>query len=116
MLVGIPGVFLAISLAAFGAAALGSDILAPAYEAIELYMPDDAKDTSGVIGVLDGVAERLDGIASGEFGVPDDVELPDDAEIPTELPPEDAEIEGELPAESETGLDTAESFLDSVAS
>ena len=112
MLVGVPGVFLAISLAAFGAAALGSEILAPAMEAIDANMPDDAKDASGVTDVLDGVAERLDELASGEAGLPE--EVPDEADVPTELPPEEADIPVEMPAESEEWLDVAESYLETV--
>ena len=112
LLVAVPGAFLAISLAALGVAALGSDILAPALEAIDTNMPDEAKETSGVTDVLEGVGERLDDIAAGEAGMPED--LPDDAGVPTELPPEEADIPIEMPAESEEWLDLAESYLETV--
>src|SRR3990172_8217882 len=61
-------------------------------------MPDEAKETSGVTDVLEGVGERLDDIAAGEAGMPED--LPDDAGVPTELPPEEADIPIEMAAES----------------
>src|SRR3990172_9615052 len=58
---------------------------------------------AGVTDVLEGVGERLDDIAAGEAGMPED--LPDDAGVPTELPPEEADIPIEMPAESEEWLD-----------
>lgn len=74
------GVALAVALvaamgfAATGAMALGSEILAPAIGAIEENMPADAQETSGVLDVMDDVEERLDEV------LPDDVELPEQAD------------------------------------
>lgn len=67
---------LALGFVATGALALGSEILNPAFGAIEEHMPADAQETSGVLDVLDDVAERLDEV------LPDDVERPAMPELP----------------------------------
>lgn len=67
---------LALGFVATGALALGSEILNPAMGAIEQHMPADAQETSGVLDVLDDVAERLDDV------LPDDVERPAMPELP----------------------------------
>lgn len=112
MLLATAVAFLALGAGALGAAGSGSEILDPAFGAIEDNMPAEAQDTSGVMDVLEGVAERLDELLPDEVGVPED--LPADAEIPTELPPEEADIPIELPAEADEGLDTAESALETI--
>jgi hypothetical protein len=66
----------AFAFAATGAFALGSEILDPAIDAIEQHMPADAQDTSGVGDVLGEVGQRLDDV------LPDDVELPEQADDP----------------------------------
>jgi hypothetical protein len=65
---------LALAFAATGALALGSEILDPAFGAIDENMPADAQETSGVQDVLEDVAERLDEV------LPEDVEVPEPAD------------------------------------
>jgi hypothetical protein len=116
VLTGIAG--LALVLSAIGAVALGPEILGPAWGAIE-NMPGDARETSGIDAVLDGVEDTLSEWLPGDIAIPEEVpeELPEDAEIPVEIP-EDAEIPEELPEElpedADVGLEEVDSALDLV--